>query len=159
MCRPRWFVSKVTENSAVVFSVRVCVLCDRMDTNVIPSPHSVKRWQLSGTDYDPQRVRSLRTRFSAWTPLNDKRCNLQVSSTQNNSATFNDTTPQQCRSIAFIVDLKSLNYRRSWRFIDWRSLNWPINKDQVPECAAYGVSKRPTTKTPSGQSSYFNNFA
>nr|XP_046238886.1 epithelial cell-transforming sequence 2 oncogene-like [Scatophagus argus] len=40
-----------------------------------------KRWQLSGTDYaDPQRVHSLRaeTRFSTWTPLNNKTNNLQL---------------------------------------------------------------------------------
>uniref|UniRef100_A0A8C4EL76 DH domain-containing protein n=1 Tax=Dicentrarchus labrax TaxID=13489 RepID=A0A8C4EL76_DICLA len=42
--------------------------------------HSVKRWQLSGTDYDPQQVHRLRsqTRFSTWTPLNNKTSNLQL---------------------------------------------------------------------------------
>ncbi|XP_076579684.1 epithelial cell-transforming sequence 2 oncogene-like [Chaetodon auriga] len=51
-----------------------------MDTKLNSAPHSVKRWQLGGTDYDPQRVRSLRsgTRFSTWTPLNDKTSNLQL---------------------------------------------------------------------------------
>uniref|UniRef100_A0A8D0AYD5 F-box domain-containing protein n=1 Tax=Sander lucioperca TaxID=283035 RepID=A0A8D0AYD5_SANLU len=51
-----------------------------METNVKSSPHSVKQWQLSGTDYDPQQVRSLRsgTRFSTWTPLNNKTSNLQL---------------------------------------------------------------------------------
>ncbi|XP_028427223.1 epithelial cell-transforming sequence 2 oncogene-like [Perca flavescens] len=51
-----------------------------METNVKSSPHSVKQWQLSGTDYDPQQVRSLRsgTRFSTWTPLNNRTSNLQL---------------------------------------------------------------------------------
>ncbi|XP_041822382.1 epithelial cell-transforming sequence 2 oncogene-like [Chelmon rostratus] len=51
-----------------------------METKLKSAPHSVKRWQLSGTDYDPQRVRSLRseTRFSTWTPLNNKASNLQL---------------------------------------------------------------------------------
>ncbi|KAM3585505.1 uncharacterized protein V6R79_019380 [Siganus canaliculatus] len=51
-----------------------------METSLKSSPHSVKRWQLRGTDYDPQRVRSLRcdARFSSWTPLNDKTSNLQL---------------------------------------------------------------------------------
>ncbi|XP_035533563.1 epithelial cell-transforming sequence 2 oncogene-like [Morone saxatilis] len=42
--------------------------------------HSVKRWQLSGTDQDPQQVHRLRsqTRFSTWTPLNNKTSNLQL---------------------------------------------------------------------------------
>ncbi|KAM9334147.1 epithelial cell-transforming sequence 2 oncogene-like [Symphorus nematophorus] len=40
------------------------------------SLHSVKRWQLSGTDYDPQRVQQ--TRFSSWTPLHNKTNNLQL---------------------------------------------------------------------------------
>lgn len=56
-----------------------------MDASATAVPHSVKRWQLSGTDYDPERVRSLRSRFSAWTPLSDKRCNLQVSKWKGNS--------------------------------------------------------------------------
>ncbi|KAF3857448.1 hypothetical protein F7725_009307 [Dissostichus mawsoni] len=38
------------------------------------SPHSVKRWQLSGTDYE--QVRS--TRLSCWTPLNNQSNNLQL---------------------------------------------------------------------------------
>ncbi|XP_055084630.1 epithelial cell-transforming sequence 2 oncogene-like [Periophthalmus magnuspinnatus] len=43
-------------------------------------PHSVKRWQLHGTDYEPQRSQtnqSHSTVFSAWTPLNHKKNNLQ----------------------------------------------------------------------------------
>lgn len=59
--------------------VVVVVARELMDTSVTAVPHSVKRWQLSGTDYDPETVRSLRSRFSAWTPLSDKRRNLQVS--------------------------------------------------------------------------------
>ncbi|XP_042368845.1 epithelial cell-transforming sequence 2 oncogene-like [Plectropomus leopardus] len=47
-----------------------------METGVNSTPHSVKRWQLSGTDYEPQRV--LETRFSSWTPLNNKTGNLQL---------------------------------------------------------------------------------
>ncbi|TNM94122.1 hypothetical protein fugu_002298 [Takifugu bimaculatus] len=54
------------------------LLLNLMDKSVTAVPHSVKRWQLSGTDYDPETVRSLRSRFSAWTPLSDKRCNLQL---------------------------------------------------------------------------------
>uniref|UniRef100_UPI003AB083F1 epithelial cell-transforming sequence 2 oncogene-like n=1 Tax=Centroberyx gerrardi TaxID=166262 RepID=UPI003AB083F1 len=44
------------------------------------TPHSVKRWQLNGTDYDPQPGRSVRaeTRFSAWTPLVNKQSNQQL---------------------------------------------------------------------------------
>ncbi|XP_068575995.1 epithelial cell-transforming sequence 2 oncogene-like [Cebidichthys violaceus] len=44
------------------------------------TPHSVKRWQLSGTDYESQRGRSLQsgTRFSSWTPLNNRTGNLQL---------------------------------------------------------------------------------
>ncbi|KAI3365829.1 hypothetical protein L3Q82_000820 [Scortum barcoo] len=51
-----------------------------MESELRSSPHSVKRWQLGGTDYDPQPVRSLRseTRFSTWTPLNNKTGNLQL---------------------------------------------------------------------------------
>ncbi|XP_070786926.1 epithelial cell-transforming sequence 2 oncogene-like [Enoplosus armatus] len=51
-----------------------------METNLRSAPHSVKRWQLSGTDYDPQQARSLRaeTRFSTWTPLNNRTSNLQL---------------------------------------------------------------------------------
>ncbi|XP_067439428.1 epithelial cell-transforming sequence 2 oncogene-like isoform X1 [Thunnus thynnus] len=45
-----------------------------METSLKSTPHSVKRWQLSGTDYE---ARSLQTRFSAWTPLNNKQSNLQ----------------------------------------------------------------------------------
>ncbi|XP_074482734.1 epithelial cell-transforming sequence 2 oncogene-like isoform X2 [Sebastes fasciatus] len=49
--------------------------------NMNSTPHSVKRWQLSGTDYEPQRGRSslqADTRFSTWTPLNDRTSNLQL---------------------------------------------------------------------------------
>lgn len=45
------------------------------------APHSVKRWQLGGTDYEPAAgVRSLRSGrlLSAWTPLGDKTGNRQV---------------------------------------------------------------------------------
>ncbi|XP_032362186.1 epithelial cell-transforming sequence 2 oncogene-like isoform X2 [Etheostoma spectabile] len=51
-----------------------------METTGKSSPHSVKQWQLSGTDYDPQPVRSLRSGacFSTWTPLNNKTSNLQL---------------------------------------------------------------------------------
>ncbi|XP_049918915.1 epithelial cell-transforming sequence 2 oncogene-like [Epinephelus moara] len=51
-----------------------------METNGKVTPHSVKRWQLRGTDCEPQRVRSLRseTCFSTWTPLNNKTSNLQL---------------------------------------------------------------------------------
>ncbi|XP_044044502.1 epithelial cell-transforming sequence 2 oncogene-like [Siniperca chuatsi] len=42
-----------------------------METDL--KPHSVKRWQLGGTDYDPQQAR-----FSTWTPLNNKTSNLQL---------------------------------------------------------------------------------
>ncbi|KAA8579722.1 hypothetical protein FQN60_006815, partial [Etheostoma spectabile] len=57
------------------------VLCsENMETTGKSSPHSVKQWQLSGTDYDPQPVRSLRSGacFSTWTPLNNKTSNLQL---------------------------------------------------------------------------------
>ncbi|XP_029301174.1 epithelial cell-transforming sequence 2 oncogene-like [Cottoperca gobio] len=47
-----------------------------METDMKSLPHSVKRWQLRGTDYDPQQASSLR--FSSWTPLNNKRSNLQL---------------------------------------------------------------------------------
>ncbi|KAG7234568.1 hypothetical protein INR49_004470 [Caranx melampygus] len=46
-----------------------------METNLSSAPHSVKRWQLSGTDYEPQQAPS---RLSAWTPLNNKQSNLQL---------------------------------------------------------------------------------
>lgn len=48
--------------------------------NLKSTPHSVKLWQLHGTDYEPQRPPKLKaeTRFSSWTPLNDKQRNLQV---------------------------------------------------------------------------------
>ncbi|XP_062270657.1 epithelial cell-transforming sequence 2 oncogene-like [Scomber scombrus] len=46
-----------------------------METSFKSTPHSVKRWQLSGTDYE---ARSLQTRFSCWTPLNNKPGNLQL---------------------------------------------------------------------------------
>uniref|UniRef100_A0A3B4X7W5 F-box domain-containing protein n=1 Tax=Seriola lalandi dorsalis TaxID=1841481 RepID=A0A3B4X7W5_SERLL len=51
-----------------------------MGTNLNSTPHSVKQWQLSGTDYGPQQGHSLRseTRFSTWTPLNNKQSNLQL---------------------------------------------------------------------------------
>ncbi|XP_059183914.1 LOW QUALITY PROTEIN: epithelial cell-transforming sequence 2 oncogene-like [Centropristis striata] len=51
-----------------------------MQANGKWTPHSVKRWQLSGTDYEPQQVRSrgFETRFSSWTPLNNKTSNLQL---------------------------------------------------------------------------------
>lgn len=52
------------------------VICgETMETSLKSTPHSVKRWQLSGTDYE---ARSLQTRFSCWTPLNNKAGNLQV---------------------------------------------------------------------------------
>lgn len=58
----------------------VCLFaCEPMDASASAVPHSVKRWQLSGTDYDPETVRSLQSRFSAWTPLSDKRRNVRVS--------------------------------------------------------------------------------
>ncbi|XP_037552261.1 epithelial cell-transforming sequence 2 oncogene-like [Nematolebias whitei] len=48
--------------------------------NLKSTPHSVKLWQLHGTDYEPQRPPKLKaeTRFSSWTPLNDKQRNLQL---------------------------------------------------------------------------------
>ncbi|XP_049426261.1 epithelial cell-transforming sequence 2 oncogene-like isoform X2 [Epinephelus fuscoguttatus] len=51
-----------------------------METNGNVTINSVKRWQLRGTDYEPQRIRSLRseTCFSTWTPLNNKTSNLQL---------------------------------------------------------------------------------
>lgn len=52
-----------------------------MESRPTSAPHSVKRWQLGGTDYDPAAgVHNLRsqTRFSAWTPLNNQTNNLQV---------------------------------------------------------------------------------
>uniref|UniRef100_A0A3Q4GRR3 Epithelial cell-transforming sequence 2 oncogene-like n=1 Tax=Neolamprologus brichardi TaxID=32507 RepID=A0A3Q4GRR3_NEOBR len=50
-----------------------------MEASLTSAPHSVKRWQLSGTDYEPQQAGTLLsdTRFSSWTPLNNKRINLQ----------------------------------------------------------------------------------
>uniref|UniRef100_A0A3P8T6Z8 Coiled-coil domain containing 28A n=1 Tax=Amphiprion percula TaxID=161767 RepID=A0A3P8T6Z8_AMPPE len=50
-----------------------------MNRNQHSVPHSVKRWQLNGTDYKPQQVRNLRTetRFSSWTPLNHQHSNIQ----------------------------------------------------------------------------------
>ncbi|XP_024918251.1 epithelial cell-transforming sequence 2 oncogene-like isoform X2 [Cynoglossus semilaevis] len=47
------------------------------DMDLTPTPHSVKRWQLRGTDYEPPRPAS-RTVFSSWTPLNNKQSNLQL---------------------------------------------------------------------------------
>lgn len=51
-----------------------------METNSSSIPHSVKRWQLRGTDYEPPQTPNLRseTLFSAWTPLNNKAHNLQL---------------------------------------------------------------------------------
>ncbi|XP_069020342.1 epithelial cell-transforming sequence 2 oncogene-like isoform X1 [Embiotoca jacksoni] len=46
-----------------------------METHLKSTPHSVKRWQLSGTNYEPQRSE---TCFSSWTPLNNKQSNLQL---------------------------------------------------------------------------------
>ncbi|XP_054480022.1 epithelial cell-transforming sequence 2 oncogene-like [Anoplopoma fimbria] len=46
-----------------------------METNARSTPHSVKRWQLSGTDYEPQRTGTL---FSSRTPLNHRTSNLQL---------------------------------------------------------------------------------
>ncbi|TNN63880.1 Epithelial cell-transforming sequence 2 oncogene-like [Liparis tanakae] len=47
-----------------------------METSVTSTPHSVNRWQLSGTGRD----RGLRsgTLFSTWTPLNNRAGNLQL---------------------------------------------------------------------------------
>ncbi|KAE8278494.1 Epithelial cell-transforming sequence 2 oncogene-like Lung-specific [Larimichthys crocea] len=45
-----------------------------MDTKLKSTPHSVKRWQLSGTDYSARAE----TLFSTWTPLNDKTGNMQL---------------------------------------------------------------------------------
>ncbi|KAK5891450.1 hypothetical protein CgunFtcFv8_018702 [Champsocephalus gunnari] len=42
------------------------------------SPHSVKRWQLSGTDYEQVRSTRSDTRLSCWTPLNNQSSNLQL---------------------------------------------------------------------------------
>lgn len=54
-----------------------------MEASLTSAPHSVKRWQLSGTDYELQQAGTLLsgTRFSSWTPLNNKRINLQVRNT------------------------------------------------------------------------------
>ncbi|XP_039997905.1 epithelial cell-transforming sequence 2 oncogene-like [Xiphias gladius] len=51
-----------------------------METNLRSGLHSVTRWQPSRADREPQQARSLRsdTRFSAWTPLNNKQSNLQL---------------------------------------------------------------------------------
>ncbi|KAM7365669.1 hypothetical protein PAMP_016584 [Pampus punctatissimus] len=46
-----------------------------METRLKSTPHSVKRWQLSGTN---NGANSLQTRFSTWTPLNHKASNLQL---------------------------------------------------------------------------------
>uniref|UniRef100_A0AAV2L921 Uncharacterized protein n=1 Tax=Knipowitschia caucasica TaxID=637954 RepID=A0AAV2L921_KNICA len=45
-----------------------------------PTPHSVKRWPLQGTDYAAPRdqVRAPGTLFSSWTPLTNKTHNLQL---------------------------------------------------------------------------------
>ncbi|XP_019128769.2 epithelial cell-transforming sequence 2 oncogene-like isoform X1 [Larimichthys crocea] len=45
-----------------------------MDTKLKSTSHSVKRWQLSGTDYSARAE----TLFSTWTPLNDKTGNMQL---------------------------------------------------------------------------------
>ncbi|KAF3688456.1 Epithelial cell-transforming sequence 2 oncogene-like Lung-specific [Channa argus] len=45
-----------------------------METSLKSGPHSVKRWQLRGTDYEPRSD----TCFSTWTPLNNKTSNLQL---------------------------------------------------------------------------------
>ncbi|KAK5847915.1 hypothetical protein PBY51_017006 [Eleginops maclovinus] len=42
------------------------------------TPHSVKRWQLSGTDCEQVRSTRSDTRLSCWTPLNNQRSNLQL---------------------------------------------------------------------------------
>ncbi|KAI4831338.1 hypothetical protein KUCAC02_000885 [Chaenocephalus aceratus] len=42
------------------------------------SPHSVKRWQLSGTDHEQVRSTRSDTRLSCWTPLNNQSSNLQL---------------------------------------------------------------------------------
>ncbi|XP_034072923.1 epithelial cell-transforming sequence 2 oncogene-like isoform X2 [Gymnodraco acuticeps] len=42
------------------------------------SPHLVKRWQLSGTDYEQVRSTRSDTRLSCWTPLNNQSSNLQL---------------------------------------------------------------------------------
>uniref|UniRef100_A0A1A8CR77 Epithelial cell transforming sequence 2 oncogene-like n=1 Tax=Nothobranchius kadleci TaxID=1051664 RepID=A0A1A8CR77_NOTKA len=51
-----------------------------MATAPFSAPHSVKLWQLNGTDYQPQRGLGVRTetRFSTWTPLNHQQSNLQL---------------------------------------------------------------------------------
>ncbi|XP_038136843.1 epithelial cell-transforming sequence 2 oncogene-like [Cyprinodon tularosa] len=48
--------------------------------DLIGRPHSVKLWQLSGTDYEPQRSlkQGMERRFSSWTPLTNKQSNLQL---------------------------------------------------------------------------------
>ncbi|MED6292533.1 hypothetical protein CHARACLAT_001241 [Characodon lateralis] len=44
------------------------------------TPHSVKLWQLNGTDYEPQWTpkQGSEMRFSSWTPLTNKQSNLQL---------------------------------------------------------------------------------
>ncbi|KAM6957974.1 epithelial cell-transforming sequence 2 oncogene-like [Tautogolabrus adspersus] len=51
-----------------------------MESSLKSTPHSVKRWQLSGTDYEPQQVHRQRseTCFSTWTPLNNRTSNVQL---------------------------------------------------------------------------------
>uniref|UniRef100_A0A3Q1F4W6 Coiled-coil domain containing 28A n=1 Tax=Acanthochromis polyacanthus TaxID=80966 RepID=A0A3Q1F4W6_9TELE len=51
-----------------------------MNRNQHSVPHSVKCWQLNGTDYKPQRVQKLQseTRFSSWTPLNHHLFTVQL---------------------------------------------------------------------------------
>ncbi|XP_028325380.1 epithelial cell-transforming sequence 2 oncogene-like isoform X2 [Gouania willdenowi] len=55
------------------FNLNLCV----MEPTVRPRPHSVKRWQLNGTDYEPQQVLH-GLRFSSWTPLHNTTANLQL---------------------------------------------------------------------------------
>lgn len=59
---------------------RASIQCQHMEASRKSTPHSVKRWQLGGTDYE----RRSETRFSTWTPLNNKSSNLQVRGTSDN---------------------------------------------------------------------------
>lgn len=69
-----------------------------MEASLTSAPHSVKRWQLSETDYEPQQAGALLsdTRFSSWTPLNNKRINLQV-----RNATWALVNPLQINFVIF----------------------------------------------------------
>uniref|UniRef100_A0A3Q3FK35 Coiled-coil domain containing 28A n=1 Tax=Labrus bergylta TaxID=56723 RepID=A0A3Q3FK35_9LABR len=51
-----------------------------MESSLKSTPHSVKQWQLGGTDYEPQQVHRQRseTCFSTWTPLNNRTSNIQL---------------------------------------------------------------------------------